>query len=88
MKSRTEPSFWILYRQLPREIRQLAVKAYQLWLKNPRHPGLRFKRVDSDDPIYSVRIGLNYRALDWLEQDTMIWYWIGDHNEYERLVGD
>jgi hypothetical protein len=87
MKSRADPSFWSCYRQLPRHVRQRAVKAYRLWRENPQHPSLRFKRVDPEDAIYSVRIDLNYRAVGWLEQDTVIWYWIGDHDDYDRLLG-
>jgi hypothetical protein len=87
MKSRVDPAFWKLYHQLPRNVRQLAAKAYQLWREDPNHPGLRFKRVDPIDPIYSVRIGLNYRALGWLEHDTVVWFWISDHDEYDRILG-
>jgi hypothetical protein len=87
MKSRTDPSFWKLYYQLPRQLRLQATKAYRLWRENPNHPSLQFKRVDPEDPIYSVRIGLGYRALGWFEHDTIIWYWIGDHDEYDRLLG-
>jgi hypothetical protein len=87
MKSRADPSFWKLYRQLPRQVRQRAVKAYRLWRENPHHPSLRFKRVDPEEPLYSVRISLDYRAVGWLEQDTVVWFWIGDHDDYDRLLG-
>jgi hypothetical protein len=87
VKSRADPSFWKLYRRLPRQVRQSAVKAYRLWRENPHHPSLRFKRVDPEEPLYSVRISLDYRAVGWLEQDTIIWFWIGDHDDYDRLLG-
>jgi len=45
---------------------------------------LRFKRVSECEPIYSVRIGHGHRALDLLEGDTIYWYFIGNHDEYER----
>jgi hypothetical protein len=63
-----------------------ARKAYRLWQVDPGHPSLQFKRVDDQEPIYSVRITDNFRALGLLEGDTVIWYWVGSHNEYERLL--
>jgi hypothetical protein len=67
-------------------MQQRARKAYRLWRTNPGHPSLQFKRVDDQEPIYSVRISDDYRALGLMEGDTVIWYWIGSHDEYERLL--
>jgi hypothetical protein len=57
-----------------------------MWKENPRYPSLHFKRVDDEEPIYSVRVSDDYRALGILEGDTMVWYWIGSHDEYEHLL--
>jgi len=57
-----------------------------LWKQNPSHPGVRFKRVNDNAPIYSARIGLDFRALGILKGQTVIWYWIGEHDDYERLL--
>ena len=54
---------------------------------NPHHPSLRFEQVHSEKPIYSVRVGLGCRALDARDGDQMIWFWIGSHAEYDRLIG-
>ncbi len=86
MKSQASPKFWKLYARLPRRFQQRARKAYQLWKDNPSHPGLHFKRVDNEEPIYSVRVSDNYRVLGLLEGNTMIWFWIGSHDEYESLL--
>ncbi len=86
MKSQATPKFWKLYAHLPQHLQQRARQAYQLWQVNPAHPSLRFKRVDDEVPIYSARIGEDYRALGLLEGDTIIWFWIGAHDEYERLL--
>lgn len=86
MISRTTKQFWSLYHVLPQEVQVRADRAYELWLRDPRHPGLQFKRVDPTEPIYSVRIGLSYRALGVLRDDTITWYWIGKHEIYDRLV--
>lgn len=36
--------------------------------------------------VYSARIDLNHRALGILDGDTIVWFWIGPHDEYERLL--
>lgn len=60
--------------------------AYFRLQENPYHSSLRFKRVHTDRPIYSVRITRDYRATGVLDDDTMVWFWIGSHTEYERLL--
>jgi hypothetical protein len=84
MKSRTVSDFWRLFRNLPPDIQRKAYKAYHLWRANPFAGSLRFKRVSETEPIYSVRIGRGHRALGLLEGDTIYWYFIGNHDEYER----
>jgi plasmid maintenance system killer protein len=86
MKSQATVKFWKLYARLPGQLQQRARQAYQLWRANPGHPSLRFKRVDDEEPIYSARINEDYRVLGLLEGDTVIWFWIGNHDEYERLL--
>ncbi len=86
MKSTTTSQFWKLYEALPEDIRRRADKVYRLWQLNLRAHGLDFKRVGRRQPVYSVRIGRGYRALGLLEGDTIIWFWIGHHKEYERLL--
>lgn len=34
----------------------------------------------------SARIGLDYRALAVMKGNRVVWYWIGGHSEYDRLV--
>jgi mRNA-degrading endonuclease RelE of RelBE toxin-antitoxin system len=86
MRSQATPKFWKHYARLPRHVQRQARKACQAWRKNPSHPSLRFRRVDDKEPIYSVRVSGDHRVLGFLESDTMIWFWIGDHDEYERLL--
>lgn len=63
-----------------------AKRAYRLFQTDPAHPSLRFKKLEGDDDLYSVRIGLTYRALALVKADRAVWYWIGNHVEYDRLV--
>jgi hypothetical protein len=86
VKSVTTAQFWKLYRALPKHAQDRADRAYQLWRVNPYASGLYFKRVGLRRPAYSVRIGKSYRTLGMLEGDAMIWFWIGTHDEYERLL--
>ena len=86
MRARATLKFWTLYAALPPEVQQQARRVYLLWKANPNHPSLRFKRVDEEEPIYSARVSGDYRVLGVLEGDTVVWFWIGDHDEHARLL--
>ncbi len=86
MNSRTTRRFRALYAVLPAHVQRQAREAYRLFQRDPAHPGLHFKPVNADPPTYSARVGISYRALGVLERDTVIWFWIGSHAEYDRLV--
>ena len=83
MKHFAEPSYWRLYQTLPKEIRIQADKKFGFLKLNPKHPSLHFKQVGL---YWSVRISKNYRALAVKDGDDYIWFWIGNHAEYERLI--
>lgn len=63
MKSHASERFWKCFGQLPFDIQEKAKHSYRVWADNPNHPSLHFKKVHEVNPIYSVRIGLYYRAL-------------------------
>ena len=86
MKSSVTKEFRKRLNTLPSEVQEQAARAYVLWRSNPYHPSLQFKRVSQRQPIYSVRIGLGYRALGLLEGDRIYWFWIGSHAEYDALL--
>lgn len=86
MKSAVLPSFWAAYAPLPEEeIKRSAQKVYRLWSQNPWHPSLRFKCINEQENIWSVRITRGYRALGIMEGDTVTWFWIGNHDDYKRF---
>ena len=86
MRSFCTDRFWDLYRSLPADIRGLADKTYALWLTDPDHPGIQFKRLkDQKQPVWQARIGANYRAFCTKDGDDFIWYWIGSKTEAKRL---
>ena len=86
MRSQTTEAFRALLADAPADIQTKAAAAYELWSANPSHPSLRFKKVHGKLPIYSVRIDLDWRAVGILKDDAVIWFWIGQHDAYERLL--
>jgi len=86
VKSRTTKQFKQLLRALPKRVQQQARYAFRMFLKNPNHPGLRFKPVGGDPVIYSARIGKKYRALATVDAGDFAWYWIGSHGDYDKFV--
>ncbi len=86
MQSRATRQFWRLFSALPADVQQDAKRAYRLFQSNRAHPSLQFKKLEGEADIYSVRIGLGYRALAVMKKDRVIWYWIGSHSDYGRLV--
>jgi hypothetical protein len=75
-----------LFSDLPLDAQRDAKRAYRLFRANPAHPGLQFKKLEGEDDLYSARIGLDYRALAVMRKDRLVWYWIGSHAQYNRLV--
>lgn len=75
--------FWELYQNLPEPVRLIADRNYELLKANPAHPSLHFKRAGR---YWAVRVGLRYRALAVPDGDDLVWFWIGSHAEYDRLL--
>jgi hypothetical protein len=86
MNSRTTKRFRELFAALPARVKEQARQAYRLFRQNPSHPGLRFKQVHADPPIYSARVGISHRAAGVVDGNTVIWYWIGSHADYDALL--
>lgn len=84
MRHSTTADFWKHYRKLPTAVRMLARKNYRLLRENPKHPGLHFKSVGPN--TWSVRVGIRHRAVAARNGADFIWFWIGPHDEYERLI--
>jgi len=78
--------FWQCFGVLPAEIRSLARRTFTLLRESPTHPSLHFKQVNNGR-YRSVRVGLHYRALGIPVADGVLWFWIGSHAEYDKLVG-
>jgi hypothetical protein len=86
MTSRTTRRFRELCAALPARVRRQAREAYRLFRDNPGHPGLHFKQVYDDPPMYSARVGIGYRAVGVLDGSVVTWFWIGSHAKYDKLL--
>ncbi|MGB9179233.1 MAG: hypothetical protein WCB68_08290 [Pyrinomonadaceae bacterium] len=83
MKHYASPRFWQHYQKLPPAVRALADKNFQLLKADPNHPSLHFKKIGK---IWSVRVGAHYRALGYDKQEGIVWFWIGSHADYDKLI--
>jgi len=83
--SQANERFWAVFRELPERVQRTARRAYRIFLRDPFHPSLQFKRVHPTRPVFSARVGLGYRALA-LREGEHVWFWIGSHADYDRLV--
>lgn len=84
MTHHATPRFWRCYRGLPEQARQLADRNYALLKTDPTHRSLHFKKIAS---LWSVRVGLHYRALATEVDGNLVWFWLGSHAEYDTLIG-
>ena len=83
MKHFASRRFWQCYRNLPENVRELADKNFESLKADPKHPSLHFKQIDR---LWSVRVGKHYRALGIAERDGIVWFWIGSHADYDKLI--
>jgi hypothetical protein len=69
---------------LPEKVQQIARKNYALWQQSPSLKSLNFKKIKGD--LWSIRAGSGFRALATSVDGAYVWFWIGPHDEYERLL--
>ena len=81
--SHTHPDFWKCYRSLPKEVQDLADKKFELFQSDPFHRSLGFAQKGA---VWTVDVGLHYRAIGWREENNLVWFWIGSHEEYNKLM--
>jgi hypothetical protein len=86
LTSSTTERFRRAFAALPEHIQQRARLAYRRFRDAPSHPSLRFKQVHATRPIYSARVGLGYRALAVRDGDSLVWFWIGTHADYDTVL--
>ncbi len=85
MTSELTLDFIETFRKLPDRIRKIARKNYKIWKQNPSQPGLEFKKINKTKDIYSIRIGIGWRALGVMKDHaTIVWFW--SHSKYDELL--
>lgn len=75
-----------MFAELPVSVQEQTRGAYRQFMRDPWHPGLHFKPVHTILPIYSARVGKGYRAVGQRDESGVVWFWIGSHAEYNRLL--
>ena len=83
MRHFASPSFWELYEKLPAAIQELADKNFELLKADPKHPPLHLKKAGK---YWSARVGMKYRTLAVEIDEGILWFWIGTHAEYDKIL--
>ena len=84
MKSYRDSKFKKLYEQLPDNVKALTLSCYNLWRINNLHPLLHYNKFG--DIYRTVRIGDHYRAIGKIKNNSVVWFWIGSHEVYSKLL--
>ena len=69
------------YRKLPPEDKELVKKAIRLLMENPRHPGLRVKRIKGTVGIWEARVSRSCRMTFEIRGDMYLLRNVGKHDE-------
>ena len=83
LKHFANQSFWEKFELLPEKIKKIAKNKFEILKKDRNHPSLHFKKVKN---YCSVRITKNYRAIGIIINEGIVWFWIGKHKDYEKLL--
>lgn len=86
MRHLTLPRFWRGYWRLPQEVQELVDKSFELLKADPYDPSLHFKKIGGTKQLGSVRVGALYRALGVEKPEGILWFWIGSHADYDRML--
>lgn len=86
MKSHLTNQFIKCFKLLPDRIKNLSRKNYKIWKNNHFHLSLCFKEAKENTNIYSIRVGIGWRALGIIEDNNIIWFWIGSHSDYNNII--
>jgi hypothetical protein len=84
--SRRTSAFRKTFDQLPPRIQEQAQATFTLFSQDPQHPSLEFKQVHPSQPIFSARVSRDYRALAYRRENRWVWFWIGPHSAYDKML--
>jgi len=80
---RATPEFWSRYHALPKAVQTIADRAFEILKADPRYRSLHLKKAGK---FWSARVGESHRVLGVETQGGILWFFIGNHAEYDRLV--
>ena len=83
MRHFASPAFWKLYEKLPSVVQELADKNFELLKADPKHPSLHLKKAGN---YWSARVGMKYRVLGTEIDEGVLWFWIGTHADYDKML--
>jgi hypothetical protein len=81
----TTPRFWQCLAGLPTHVQSQARIRFELLQANPAHPSIQLKPV-KNGAYFSARVSLGYRALGIPVPTGIVWFWIGSHADYDKLL--
>jgi len=82
--SRATPEFWELYRSLAPDVPVAARKSIRKIPGKSRASQSPSGAVRSDRRAWSVRITRDHRAVALRSGEEWVWFWIGNHKEFDR----
>ena len=77
------PDFWKCYEKLPKYVRDLADRKFDLFTQDPFHASLGLQQKGE---VWTVDIGRSYRAIALRQGNDFHWFWIGSHEAYNKLL--
>jgi hypothetical protein len=86
MISHTTAEFRQDFAALPTPIQKQARAAFRLFIDDPTYPSLKFKKLPPHEDLWSVRISADYRAVGRWRGETILWFFIGSHSDYDKLL--
>ena len=67
-------------------MQERADKSFELLKADPYHPSLHLKKIGGRKQLWSARAGARYRVLGMEEPEGIVWFWIGSHADYDRML--
>jgi len=86
MTVQTTRRFRAAFATLPEAARRSISRGARTLLEHPGDPALQFKPIHPLRPVFSARVALGYIALGVKEGQDVIWFWVGSHADYDRLL--
>lgn len=84
-KFRSTRKFDKQFKTLEQRIQKQATKTIDLFMKDPNHPSLRFKKIQGTDSFFEISVNMSIRIIIEIKSDEKdqinTLYIIGKHEE-------